>query len=288
MFGRGKLMFGGSSAVTTPDWPQPTPYVTDLAKAKALLAEPGTPGFETTLSFDLGFAVINEPLCVPGPGSLAQIGVKVTLNKIPGANWRSEFSKKTLPFLANAFGGWLNFPDYFFYWTYHGQNAIFNTMSYQNPAMDKLIDAARIETDPTKYREEVEGFIKIAFDEVPRIPVFQPSLDVAMQKNVTGYRYWFRQLITGNWLRRNRVRRRRYGRDGETASGLERSPRRRWRSGSRGPGGEPGGAWAGRGAAQARHLDALRGTHKGSRGPGKPPEADPRPTTPGTIRPCGC
>jgi len=196
IFARGTPMFGGPAAVTTPAWPQPTPYVTDLAKAKQLLAKAGhSEGFETTLSFDLGFAVINEPLCVLVQESLNQIGIKVALNKIPGANWRSEFSKKTLPFLANAFGGWLNFPDYFFYWAYHGQNAIFNTMSYQNPAMDKLIDAARFETDPTKYQEEVEGFIKIAFDEVPRVPIFQPSLDVAMQKNIAGYRYWFHRQL---------------------------------------------------------------------------------------------
>ena len=108
---------------------------------------------------------------------------------------RAEFSKKTLPFLANAFGGWLNFPEYFFYWTYHGQNAIFNTMSYQNPEMDKLIDAARFEPDPQKYKEEVDGFIRIAFSDIPRIPVFQPSLDVAMQKSVTGYRYWFHRQL---------------------------------------------------------------------------------------------
>lgn len=31
----------------------------------------------------------------------------------------------------------------------------------------------------------------MAFTDVPRIPLFQPWLDVAMQKNVTGYRYWF-------------------------------------------------------------------------------------------------
>ena len=195
MFGRGTPMFGGPTAVTAPVWPQPHPYVTDLARAKQLLAEAGHEGFETTLSFDLGFAVTNEPLCVLVQESLAQIGIKVTLNKIPGANWRAEFSKKTLPFIANAFGGWLNFPEYFFYWTYHGQNAIFNTMSYQNPAMDKLIDAARFETDPAKYKEEVESFIRIAFEEVPRVPLFQPSLDVAMQQNITGYRYWFHRQL---------------------------------------------------------------------------------------------
>jgi peptide/nickel transport system substrate-binding protein len=196
MFGRGKPMFGGPAEVTTAAWPQPHPYVTDLAKAKQLLAEAGKPdGFETTLSFDLGFAVTNEPLCVLLQESLGQIGIKVTLNKIPGANWRAEFSKKTLPFITNVFGGWLNYPEYFFYWTYHGQNAIFNTMSYQNPAMDKLIDAARFETDPAKYKEEVEGFIGIAFAEVPRVPLFQPYLDIAMQKNIAGYRYWFHRQL---------------------------------------------------------------------------------------------
>ena len=38
-------------------WPQPHKYNTDIAKAKQLMAEAGYPnGFETTLSFDLGFA----------------------------------------------------------------------------------------------------------------------------------------------------------------------------------------------------------------------------------------
>ena len=41
----------------------------------------------------------------------------------------------------------------------------------------------------------MEGFIDIAFDEVPRMPLFQPLLDVAMQKNVTGYRYWFHRQL---------------------------------------------------------------------------------------------
>jgi peptide/nickel transport system substrate-binding protein len=196
MFCRGKPMFGGPSEVTTPEWPQPSPYVTDLANAKQLLTKAGLPhGFETTLSFGLGYAVTQEPLCVLVQESLAEIGIKTTLNKVPGANWRAEFSKKTLPFIANIFGAWLDYPDYFFFWNYHGQNSLFNDMSYQNPSMDKLIDAARFEADPQKYQEEFEGFITIAFTDMPRIPLFQPWLDVAMQKNVTGYRYWFHRQL---------------------------------------------------------------------------------------------
>jgi len=68
-------------------------------------------------------------------------------------------------------------------------------MSYQNPAMDKLIEAARFEDNPQKYREEIEGFISLAFTDVPRIPLFDPFLDVAVQNNVTGYQYWFHRRL---------------------------------------------------------------------------------------------
>jgi peptide/nickel transport system substrate-binding protein len=181
IFARGIPMFGGPDTLSSTAWPQPSPYVTDLAKAKQLLAEAGLAnGFETTLSFDLGVAVINEPICVLVQESLAQIGIKVTLNKVPGANWRAELAKKSMPMLLNIFGGWIIFPEYFFFWNYHSQNSLFNTMYYQNPAMDKLIEAARFETDPQQYKEEVQGFIAMAFADIPRIPLFQPYVDVAM------------------------------------------------------------------------------------------------------------
>ena len=69
---------------------------------------------------------------------------------------------------------WLNYPDYYFYWTYDGiNNSVFDDMNYVNPAMDKQIEAARFESDKAKYDDEVKGFIKIAFDDVPRIPLVQ-------------------------------------------------------------------------------------------------------------------
>ena len=41
------------------------------------------------------------------------------------------------------------------------------------------------------YDGAVKAMLKLAYEEVPRIPLFQPLQDVAMQKNVLGYRYWF-------------------------------------------------------------------------------------------------
>lgn len=173
-------------------WPQPTGYTHNIAKAKQLMKEAGAEnGLETTLSFDLGQGTVSEPACILIQEALAQIGIKVTINKIPGANWRAALLKKDMPMILNRFGGWLNHPEYFFFWCYHGQNAVFNTMSYQKPEMDKLIDAARFETNKQKYQQQVAGFVNLAFADVPRIPIAQPNMDVAMQKNIKGYTYWF-------------------------------------------------------------------------------------------------
>jgi peptide/nickel transport system substrate-binding protein len=200
MFGLAKPMYGGkSNEATSLDWPQPHGYNTDVAKAKKLMAEAGfANGLETTLSFDLGQGVVSEPIAILIQESLAQIGIKTTINKVPGANWRSEMAKKTMPMMVNFFSGWLDYPEYFFFWCYHGQNAIFNTMSYVNADMTAMIDGARNAAgagDWATYEKDVKTFVKQAFDEVPRIPLFQPYLNVALQKSISGYTYWFHRQL---------------------------------------------------------------------------------------------
>jgi peptide/nickel transport system substrate-binding protein len=200
LFGLAKPMFGApADQPIEVAWPQPTKFTTNIEKAKALLAEAGYPnGFETTLSFDLGFAGVNEPLCVLVQESLGQIGIKTTINKIPGANWRTELNKKVLPLYTNVFSGWLDYPEYFFIWCYDGKNSIFNTMSYQSKPMDDLIHGAvdAAATGDTKdYDTDVKGFVDLAFQDVPRIPLYQPFVNVAMQKNVSGYQYWFHRRL---------------------------------------------------------------------------------------------
>jgi peptide/nickel transport system substrate-binding protein len=200
LFGLAKPMYGAApDALTQVAWPQPHKYNTDIAKAKALMAEAGFPsGFDTTLSFDLGFAGVNEPLCVLTQESLAQIGIRTTINKVPGANWRTELNKKTLPLYTNVFSGWLDYPEYFYIWCYHGKNSIFNTMSYQSKTMDGFIDGAVTAAatgDKATYDTDVKGFVDTAYADIPRLPLYQPYVNVAMQKNVSGYAYWFHRRL---------------------------------------------------------------------------------------------
>ncbi len=200
LFGLAKPLFGAPAGKPTEvAWPQAHGYNTDLDKARKLLAEAGLPnGFDTTISFDLGFAGINEPLCILVQESLAQIGIKCTINKVPGANWRTELNKKEMPLFTNVFSGWLDYPEYFFFWCYDGSNSVFNTMGYKSAKMDAFIDNARTSAaigQTAAYDTAVKGFVDLAFEEVPRIPLFQPYSNVAMQTNVDGYEYWFHRRL---------------------------------------------------------------------------------------------
>jgi peptide/nickel transport system substrate-binding protein len=140
----------------------------------------------------------NDVASILWPQPTGQIGIKTTINKVPGANWRSEMAKKSMPMMVNFFSGWLDYPEYFFFWCYSGQNAIFNTPSYVNKDMDTFIDGARAAAavgEKDKYATDVKGFISKAYHDVPRIPMFQPFLNVAAQKNISGYSYWFHRQV---------------------------------------------------------------------------------------------
>ncbi len=109
-------------------------------------------------------------------------------------------TKKEMPLMVNFFSGWLDYPEYFFYWCYHGQNAIFNTMSLpEQGAWTRLIDAVAhcggTEGNTAEYDKDVKGFVKRRFDDVPRIPLFQPTLGMAFAENVSGYQYWFHRQL---------------------------------------------------------------------------------------------
>ncbi|MBL6957944.1 MAG: twin-arginine translocation signal domain-containing protein [Rhodospirillales bacterium] len=197
-YGRGKPMYGAKEMTpSTIKWPQPFPYDTDFDKAKALLTEAGFgKGFETTLSYNLGLADWQEPTALLIQEALGKIGIKVTLDKIPGANWRTAaLVKKSLPMHLENFGGWLNYPDYYFFWAYK-YGHLFNSSNYKNPEVEKLVDETlHMSVEDPLYAANVMKMISIAFEDVPRIPLYQPYLDSAMQKSVEGYASWFHRQL---------------------------------------------------------------------------------------------
>lgn len=193
-YGRGARMWGGKAAEPAEiAWPQAFPYNTDYDKAKDLLAQTEfKDGFEVPLSFDLGTAEWGEPTALLIQEGLAKIGIRTTIDKIPGANWRTvALVQKKLPLHLENFGGWLNTPCYYFFWAYVKGN-LFNSSNYDDAEMQRLVDETlhTPASDPA-YAPKIKRMIAKAFDDVPRIPLWQPYLDSALRKDVAGYSSWF-------------------------------------------------------------------------------------------------
>lgn len=196
-YGRGVGMWGGKAGEISASWPQPFPYATDLDKAKALLKEAGyEKGFEVPISINLGFAQWTEPTAILMQENLAKVGIKTTINKIPGASWRTKaLVEKGLELHLKNFGGWLNYPDYYFFWAYI-KGHLFNSMNYDNPKIKSLVDETlHMPTTDAQYEPNVKEMISIAIEEVPLIPLWQPTLEVAMQPGVSGYVNWFHRQL---------------------------------------------------------------------------------------------
>jgi peptide/nickel transport system substrate-binding protein len=196
-YGRGEPMWGAAPGDVSATWPQAFPYNTNIEKAKQLLTEAGYPdGFSVPISINLGFAQWTEPTAILMQESLAKIGIKASINKIPGASWRTKaLVEKGLELHLKNFGGWLNYPDYYFFWAYI-KGHLFNSMNYDNAEVKNLVDVTLpMAVDDAQYEPNVKRMISLAMDDVPLIPLWQPTLEVAMQPGVSGYVNWFHRQL---------------------------------------------------------------------------------------------
>ncbi len=202
-YGRGTPLWGGPEEIEGIAWPRPFPYVTDLEKARAhMAASSHAGGFEVPLSISLGLADWMEPTALLLQEALAEIGIRATIDKIPGANWRTQaLVEKSLPMHLENFGGWLDTPDYYFLWAYVEGN-LFNSSNYRNEEVERLVEETLpMPMDDPAYGPNVRRLFEIAIADLPRIPLYQPALNVALN-GASGYEFWFHRQLDARPLTR--------------------------------------------------------------------------------------
>ncbi|MGJ4930027.1 ABC transporter substrate-binding protein [Bradyrhizobium sp. HKCCYLS2038] len=198
LFGRGAPLFGASWADGKPPsggYPIPQPIKLDLEKAKAYLKDAGMPdGFSTTFSFNVGQAATAEPMAALVKESLAKIGIKVDIQKLPDAQMSTAINEKKLPFFTESIVAWLPSTDYFYRNFYTGKQR-WNYSSTDNAELEKIAQEARFEADKAKYEEQGKALNAIHFDQMFQIPIWQAAQDAVMQPTVDGYVYQFTRQV---------------------------------------------------------------------------------------------
>src|ERR1700737_3952976 len=198
LFGRGTPLFGAMWADGKPKtgaYPFQQPVKLDLEKAREYLKAAGMPdGFSTTFSFNVGQASTAEPMSALVKESLAKIGIKVDIQKLPDAQMSTQLNEKKLPFFTEGIVAWLPSTDYFYRNFYTGEQR-WNYSSIKNTELTAIPQEAPFEADKAKYDEYGKKLNAIHFAEMPQIPLWQPSQDAVMATSIDGYTYQFHRQV---------------------------------------------------------------------------------------------
>jgi len=198
LFGRGTPLFGATWTDGKPvsgAYPFQQPVKLDLDKAKEYLKAAGMPdGFSTTFSFNVGQASTAEPMAALLKESLAKIGIKVDIQKLPDAQMSTQISEKKLPFFTEGIVAWLPSTDYFYRNFYTGDQR-WNYSSIKNDELTAVAQEARFEPDKAKYDADGIKLNAIHVAEMPQIMLWQPAQDAVMATSIEGFTYQFHRQV---------------------------------------------------------------------------------------------
>jgi peptide/nickel transport system substrate-binding protein len=170
-------------------------YRTNIAKAKQLLAKAGFPhGFNVTLDVASGVDEGQET-AVWVQQSLKQIGINVSIQQLPGANFTSRLQKHQLGFFF--FNNWIsinNDPFYHLYWLFRSDCCDYT--NYDNKKVWKIIDNNLLSSNVKARAAAANSAQKQIMSDAPWVFLYQPDFVLAMRKNVHGYVYYSADRFT--------------------------------------------------------------------------------------------
>ncbi|HAS6386925.1 TPA: ABC transporter substrate-binding protein [Vibrio vulnificus] len=154
----------------------------DLKKAKQLMKEAGyEKGFTLTMIAPNNRYVNDAKVAQAASAMLSKIGIKVDLKTMPKAQYWPEFDKCAADMLMI---GWhsdtedsANFTEFLTMTrneeTGRGQ---YNCGYYSNPEVDQLVEAANVETDPTKRAAMLQKVETTLYNEAAFVPLHWQNL----------------------------------------------------------------------------------------------------------------
>ncbi|WP_102144653.1 ABC transporter substrate-binding protein [Mycobacterium hubeiense] len=117
--------------------------------------------------------------------NLAPLGITVNIRTVDFATWLDQQNTGNFDMLMM---GWLgNIDPDDFYYAQHHTNGTSNAQKYSNAVVDRLLDAARVETNRDTRMQMYTKAATIIADECSYIYLYNPSVIQAWSTSLTGY-----------------------------------------------------------------------------------------------------
>lgn len=182
------------------------PYDHDPVKARALLAEAGYPD-----GLDVDYVVVTEEdarhLAEALQQDFAEVGIRVHVSAVGVNQWEAEVGQPDGP--PFSYDGWvadypdpINFLDSQFNSSNISKTDSLNNTFYSNPKLDKLLDQARSELEPSARDALYMQAEKIVFDDAPWVWGYHQQMVEVTQPYLCAYKphpAWERDY-THAWL----------------------------------------------------------------------------------------
>ena len=160
------------------------PYTRDLDMARSLLEEAGVGDFSMDLMVTSAYPETVTAAQVIA-ANLAEIGITVDIRTLDFATWLDEQGQGNFDVF---FLGWLgNLDPDDFYFAQHRTDGGFNFQGYSNPAVDELLDAARVETDQAARKAMYDDAAKMIVDDASYVYLYNPDVIQGWSPDVEGY-----------------------------------------------------------------------------------------------------
>lgn len=173
------------------------PLEMDMERAKELVAESGVPTpIKTTLTIQEGDAA-QQQLATVVQAQLSQIGINLSINVAPAAEFQDLTQSHQLPAFIRLDG-----PGVFevgYYWGYDLMCDIsFNLTDTCIPEADPLVEEMRASSDPARRQEIIDEITEMWRPVYPKVPIYEDRPVVVLSDAVTSftfaplpdYRYW--------------------------------------------------------------------------------------------------
>jgi len=162
------------------------PFVTDIDKAKQLLAEGGQPnGF----SFDCEVSTADDDaktLSVAVKSALAEVGITMNIRELAPAIYQENLNAKSMQsWIQTNLVDYVDDP-YYHLFLWFTSTSVLNWFAYNSPALDSVAKKLANELDDGKRASLATEAQKILNDDVPLIVLAEPKYVLCVRSDISG------------------------------------------------------------------------------------------------------